>query len=693
MANIYEEISKSHAQGGGKTDANIANDANHLGGVPAEQYATKKYVQDYHNNKEAAQKEYIDEQDTKTLQEAKEYINAQLRNQDFSTFAKLTDVQAVDEKLTQKIEECSNQCANNLATQIKAVVDDTNANFSDVNNAISNLNNNTNQLFQSVSDGKSKIAEAITDKGVATSANDSFDTMAGNIRSIQSGGGGEIDENFVNTSDATATPYDILSGKTAYTRNGKVQGILTIDENSGQPSYDIGAVEKVYASDTKTLKTSTNTIISNTKRNNTITYYNTPKGERHFEFDLQISGSNLKITNTFTQNTQLISFSELGLKALSSETDTEGTSTISSVADIDITPFSIKTTYLALLVLGTGQKYTLTLIPFSANGNDSTPNFIFDTSKSIYFYLNNLDASQSAIVGNYKPLTISHNGKYISVMMSTTTNGISGNTAPRIRIYEVDENSLSLTPLCNRRNANLDETPISFSTVNTKIAYQEKTIYVLTEDEKFVSTVLNNTVTEQTAGSYIKHAISEDGLHYVSLYENASTKKVNVEYGDIVCTFTTGAVTKNKIGSFELPLLISNDIKEGNTQYLNCRFMANSEILLVTYRNNSDTSTTVAYIVDFNSENILTPLADFQLTGVTLSDFDKYCYTNLLKLKERLIETDLDFTKVVALVYEGEYYYKQKAGILTAGQSDVRAGKTFIGWQGYAETGTMEVTE
>lgn len=42
-------------------------------------------------------------------------------------------------------------------------------------------------LFQSVSDGKSLIAEAITDKGISTSSSASFATMASNIRNISTG--------------------------------------------------------------------------------------------------------------------------------------------------------------------------------------------------------------------------------------------------------------------------------------------------------------------------------------------------------------------------------------------------------------------------------------------------------------------------------------------------------------------------
>ena len=44
-----------------------------------------------------------------------------------------------------------------------------------------NVQNAIDELFQSVSEGKSLIAAAVTDKGVETAATDSFTTMAGNI--------------------------------------------------------------------------------------------------------------------------------------------------------------------------------------------------------------------------------------------------------------------------------------------------------------------------------------------------------------------------------------------------------------------------------------------------------------------------------------------------------------------------------
>ena len=59
------------------------------------------------------------------------------------------------------------------------------------------------EVKKSVSDGKSKVASSIADKGVSTEATDTFDTMAENIRKISSGGNYGV---AVNTSPYTH-PY------------------------------------------------------------------------------------------------------------------------------------------------------------------------------------------------------------------------------------------------------------------------------------------------------------------------------------------------------------------------------------------------------------------------------------------------------------------------------------------------------
>lgn len=189
MPKSYEEISKSVATQGGRPDANLANDSNHLGGIAAEDYATKAWVQEYHGNKESSLKQYIDQQDEATLNAAKEYTNAAIRNQDFSDFAELDDLNALNTNLTNKINtDIANQKAY-TDKKTQAIVDDVNANFEDVEDAIDALNDNVSEIFQSVSDGKELIAEAITDKGVTTSATASFETMANNIGQIDTNQG------------------------------------------------------------------------------------------------------------------------------------------------------------------------------------------------------------------------------------------------------------------------------------------------------------------------------------------------------------------------------------------------------------------------------------------------------------------------------------------------------------------------
>lgn len=177
------------------------------------------------------------------------------------------DVGLVEARVTQ----LENFRDNLTAEQVKL----DNTNFS-----ATNVHDGFSELFISVSSGKATVAAAITGKGIETAADASFKTMADNINAIltfsegTSGGTatnadilygktafargqllvGSLDlAGYVDASDATATPYDILTGKTAYIGTGKITGLLSIS-GSGKPSYDAGAVEKIYGTATNYLR-------------------------------------------------------------------------------------------------------------------------------------------------------------------------------------------------------------------------------------------------------------------------------------------------------------------------------------------------------------------------------------------------------------------------------------------------------
>lgn len=83
-------------------------------------------------------------------------------------------------------------------------------------------------LKKSVSDGKATVATAITEKGVATASDATFATMATNIGSIKVG---------IDTSGATASTSDILSGKTAGVGGAIITGTMA---NNGAVNQALG---------------------------------------------------------------------------------------------------------------------------------------------------------------------------------------------------------------------------------------------------------------------------------------------------------------------------------------------------------------------------------------------------------------------------------------------------------------------
>lgn len=111
--------------------------------------------------------------------------------------------------------------------------------------SIANINKEIEELKKSVSDGKKKVATAITDKGKATNSNASFQTMADNIRlmaGIQYGAGVTAADNRVNTgSNNYKSGYNsgYSEGYNQGYNNGQIQKTLkTVELYYNQETYD-----------------------------------------------------------------------------------------------------------------------------------------------------------------------------------------------------------------------------------------------------------------------------------------------------------------------------------------------------------------------------------------------------------------------------------------------------------------------
>lgn len=77
-----------------------------------------------------------------------------------------------------------------------------------VDSDVSNMQEDIEELKNSVSDGKAQVASAITDKGVATASDATFDTMATNIRNIPTGDANNL-FGYLNGNYTDIDNYDI----------------------------------------------------------------------------------------------------------------------------------------------------------------------------------------------------------------------------------------------------------------------------------------------------------------------------------------------------------------------------------------------------------------------------------------------------------------------------------------------------
>ena len=776
MAKVSEEISKANTTSQGRTDANLANDSNHLGGIAANEYATKKYVQDYHNTKESAQKSYIDQQDQAMLNQAKEYANSQIRNQDFSEFAKVTDVQALDQKLSGEMETGLTAQKNYTDEKTQAIVDDVNANFEDVNGAISTLNGNVNNLFQSVSNGKSQIAGAITDKGVSTSANDSFSTMASNIRAIPSGSGGggeggETDPNFVNTGDATATSSDILLGKTAYAQGQKVYGTLIAQAEEGEPTFgtdtsdatataaDIAYGKTAYARGQK---------ITGNMNSSLEEIYGI--ADEPFDADMMSFATNEPPDGASAiDEIQGLCFSQDGNYCVRWGTTKDDTKVVESFAinenglyyhatkgatTEDITYKKYRYTWEELGLVSSDGTVASSIIDiaFGCGGFNSyswkgTLAIIYDAKvadethrylKFITYHLSN-----EGIIGK------AHDNEDIvdfSVdIASDKYSKIAGDLNNPDVFFAFYINSgygldrLTISPTLNGTTIQYD---ITKSTCDKKLNLDSRRISAMelhfTEDSKYC--YLMSRVDDYRSGLVCIWNISRNMPRSITLgggtsgypdIDNINTMNVingiTYAFSSRFNTFYVGETKSNGINNLYIDIstvrriqlyndssyrvmyggnvtfdgkrlitLVYQSYTSGRYTYYNYKILVhNIEELLAVQAGNE----TAEYVAPIQTYDV--PIQD-SISTVVSPCFRVFASRDTTKIYRTFpgigkfygvasLRTALDNQNLIGVKYKNQYFSKLQSQTFTATASDVRAGKTFIGYAGYPETGTMEV--
>lgn len=772
MSRPSEYWSEEYAHSNGKPDANLANNALQLGGIDAEDYATKKYVQDYHNNKEKLLKEYIDSQDLAKLQEAKDYVDTMIRNQDFSSFAKLTDLQSLSATLSARIEACKTECQQEMNTKINAVV-------SDVNRAIDTLNTRTNELFTSVSNGKELIADAITDKGIHTSANDSYKTMATNIKNIQTEGGGEYDENFVNTADATAKASEIFLGKTAYVKGQKLYGTF-VNNDTTYPTYgtdtsnadvapeDIALGKSAYANGQYIVGTANPVSNPNVEE----VYATTVNNYSIYEASARIS-QDPDSTNKVVER-KLITFSKDGNYCVSVTKLNDLSSTETYIESYQVTENGLvinasagennETIYkkyrYTKAELGISNDEDILDIKFGAPGflgYSTKCLLLIKTCKSssqkyfLHFYTYHLNDNgvigkeyngENYAIQNYQVEytdieTIGSIYNYADKLEGIIFSNNDPTVFLSIRDYDdmgmypkIYGRKITIIPILNNGQVELN---ISFgaeiliwSGSGTQM-HSSISKLSITQDDKYITSgahdyneygiilELDNNLYFKTA-SFVAYS-SSSSAYMVTTISNQAIYLSSEEFN---------LYNKNQLGNWEYSKTVNFSL-EANQRIMGTALITpdNSRVIFLTSERADSSSSSIVYnsihvyifslsdIINSNNGDVITPIQHSLLSSTnSYSSFGNglnvkiasngsgsmlYIYHDSSDYEHQVAEiwalkVSIDENNLIGLRYKNKFFRSTLSGLLSATASDVSIGKTFIGYDGTVQTGTLETT-
>ena len=623
-------------------------------------------------------KQYIDQQDTSTLNSAKAYTDAAIRGQDFSGFAKVSDVQALDKKLTGNLNTGLNNQKNYTDSKITQLTNDINANFEDVENSIDQLNDNMQEVFQSVSSGKAKIAEAITDKGVSTSATASFDTMANNIENIETGGGGVIPPGYVDTSDANAIPNDLLEGKTAYVNGQKIYGNLSYsgthapEYNPDNPYPSLAEVELVYGEKGNVLNVNNlggaignYTIFDISSDKHILVAYDST--DNKIKTFIRNGNDYLQSFNQYgEQLTHEYTLSQLGI---TDDSNYEIAAIKMSAMNTSQTASGYECKIAILLRLKTNvtKDYELICYIFRIStkyGEIKYTNQTVQLGSNTYTEYNKwvIQISKGSTLPSTAWLSWSPFSSKLAMVWKRGTNKAT------CRIYDfldtflgTESNSVAVV-LEDSFTCNISSpSTLRFYNMDRVVCYGNSYFYARVYDEHF---------------TFIK----ESSISTVGIPSNDFLYGIKSGYLYAITTnYTTGEISITQLGTIDVAVV---------NAYMEC-FSRNNEYLIVV-GSKGNTST---YKIDFTNmtATLVHTETDYQYEFTILSDLRSFIVKDSSN-SYRILETVPDGEQLIGINYNGTMYYSSSyyVGRYSATPSDVRAGKTFIGYNGNAETGTAD---
>lgn len=589
-----------------------------------------------------------------------------------------------------RIGELENFRDNLNASQVKLE----NANFSSTN-----VNDGMNELFISVSNGKKTVADAITGKGVATSGDASFKQMADNINAIltfnegTAGGtataqdimygktayarGSLIVGSFIpfDTMDATATAADIRAGKSAYVKGQKIYGNLIYtgeidhEPNPDNPYPEKAEVELIYEDKDGGMKfgfiqnISSDVSAISSDRRIMVTIDNTEKKLKTYKKSVngtylqEINQEGILITPEYT-------FSELG---------------IPENVSIDTVSIGKMNTY-------ENESGYETRIALVSN----------DASHTIYIFR----------LSTYDGVIETENETFIA--------GVEGATASFVRY-----NKWIITPEDSGSNSEVVWSPYSYKFAYFNTIYELKdTTMGTTENYDDAYEVLDTLTGEGSSRGFkdndikflnndrvvcYKYTVNTIYYIYINVYDEYFTLLKHTQATLILspdCLYGINgngemcAVTINYTNGNLSYQVIKSETGIGSGLHSIKGYITSSNNYLILF---GPFSQVYIYAIDF--QNSTCELSnEYDVDEIITLQKVKYLYDlNSSSLvvgsynKLYLIEPIVNEKNLVGVRYNGETYYSNlyKTGKLTATQEDVRAGKTFIGYNGYPETGTM----